>query len=369
MAFDDETVMKALKENDDISWSETCIQLISSIYRAIKMFVNTRNKLNETNKENSVFAKYEIQTEMENHEALQQEKQDNGSREVLSKIWQEYHTILCSLIHHQSGNDDGLLVDATQFNRTISTIIVQIFKAQEDFIAKNERKCQKFFVQHFESQIKIIEKTQQWINCEYKAFESLLVTGQNSGSQYFNRNKSLVLKMTSDIVPTLSKIYSADLLKDLEADRSIVDDVKAFVSKAHCTKILALIASILAGCNQIGLKFYQFGKPYKLLNEEMVALQFVEDFNLACSRDSESQSMYFDFLLNMMEYRGEEPQTEAVIKRVLKIISMIILKGQVEPKVLENFLNPFFLRVQKLLDTRYNWTLCKTMVFLQIHSQ
>ena len=40
MAFDDETVMKALKENDDISWSETCIQLISSIYRAIKLLVN-----------------------------------------------------------------------------------------------------------------------------------------------------------------------------------------------------------------------------------------------------------------------------------------------------------------------------------------
>lgn len=98
-------------------------------------------------------------------------------------------------------------------------------------------------------------------------------------------------------------------------------------------------------------------------------LQFIEDFNVACSRDSESQSMYFQFLLKMMEYKDEQPQTEALIKRVLKIISTIILKGQVEPKVLENFMNPFFLRIQKLLETRYNWNLCKTMVFLQIHSQ
>ena len=175
--------------------------------------------------------------------------------------------------------------------------------------------------------------------------------------------------MTSELTQTLSKIYSADMLKDLEADQSIVDDVKAFVSKAYCTKILNFISSILMGCNQIGLKFYQFGKPYKLLNEEMVVLQFIEDFNVACSRDSESQSMYFDFLLKLMEYRGEQPYAEALIKRVLKIISTIILKGQVEPKVLENFMNPFFSRVQKLLDTRYNWNLCKTMVFLQIHSQ
>lgn len=57
MAFDDETVMKALKENDDISWSETCIQLISSIYRAIKMFVNIQNKLSEQNEQNCLFVK------------------------------------------------------------------------------------------------------------------------------------------------------------------------------------------------------------------------------------------------------------------------------------------------------------------------
>jgi hypothetical protein len=39
MAFDDDTVMKALKENDDQSCSETCNQLISSIYRSIKMYL------------------------------------------------------------------------------------------------------------------------------------------------------------------------------------------------------------------------------------------------------------------------------------------------------------------------------------------
>ena len=160
MAFDDETVMKALKENDDISWSETCIQLISSIYRAIKMFVNNQNKFSEKNERNSQIVKQGKQMEMEDHEALQQEHQEIDQKEVLNKIWQEYHIILCSLIHHQSSGDDRLLVDAMQFNKTISTIIVQIFKAQEDFITKNEAKCQKFFVQHFESQMEIMERTQ-----------------------------------------------------------------------------------------------------------------------------------------------------------------------------------------------------------------
>jgi len=39
MAFDDESVLKALKDNDEQSWSETCIQLISSTYRAIKIYI------------------------------------------------------------------------------------------------------------------------------------------------------------------------------------------------------------------------------------------------------------------------------------------------------------------------------------------
>lgn len=44
MDFDDESVMKALIDNDDNSWSETCIQLISFIYRAMKIFLQVISK-------------------------------------------------------------------------------------------------------------------------------------------------------------------------------------------------------------------------------------------------------------------------------------------------------------------------------------
>ena len=70
----------------------------------------------------------------------------------------------------------------------------------------------------------------------------------------------------------------------------------------------------------------------------------------------------------MIELGSEQAQKEALIKRVLKIISTAILKGRVDPSVLLDFLAPLFMRIRKLLDTRYDWTLCKTTVFLQIHS-
>lgn len=73
MAFDDETVMKALKENDDQSWSETCQQLISSNYRAISM-----------------------------HNTIYPASCEDDS------IWNEYHQLLASLIIHPTDLENGL---------------------------------------------------------------------------------------------------------------------------------------------------------------------------------------------------------------------------------------------------------------------
>lgn len=45
MDFDDESVMRALKDNDDQSWNETCMQLIACIYKALKLFLQMSSKI------------------------------------------------------------------------------------------------------------------------------------------------------------------------------------------------------------------------------------------------------------------------------------------------------------------------------------
>ena len=99
-AFDDETVMKALKEHDDQSCLETCSQLISSIYRSIKMYLKI-----------------------------------NTNSEILPDIWSEFHSILCTLVSYEEAV------------KTISPLIIQIFKSQEDF--SDTQLCQEFYTQHY----------------------------------------------------------------------------------------------------------------------------------------------------------------------------------------------------------------------------
>ena len=86
-AFDDDTVMKALKEHDDQSYMETCSQLISSIYRSIKMYLRI-----------------------------------NSDSEILPAIWKDFHTILCTLISFEEAV------------KTISPLIIQVYRSQEDFL-------------------------------------------------------------------------------------------------------------------------------------------------------------------------------------------------------------------------------------------
>ena len=125
MAFDDESVMKALKENDDQSCSETCIQLISSIYRSIKMFL----KICKTGDE-----------------------QDQNEAKIVIKLWEDYHSIICSLIFYlqhsqsQSNVNPNVLNEHAQINKTISTIIIQVFRSQEDFLDKDTNSiCFNFY--------------------------------------------------------------------------------------------------------------------------------------------------------------------------------------------------------------------------------
>lgn len=79
--FDDDQVMKQLSDHDVQSWSETCIQYISVIYRTIKKFI-------------------------------QKYMQNGQEYPMIDMIWKIFHEILCSLIRHHPEN--------VNFNKTVS---------------------------------------------------------------------------------------------------------------------------------------------------------------------------------------------------------------------------------------------------------
>lgn len=138
MAFDDETVMKALKENDDQSCSETCVQLISTIYRSVKMYLKIKehNKLNDSDPDSL----------------------DNDND--LDHIWSDFHKSISELIFYVTQFEPNitpqLINEYAQINKTISTILIQVFRSQEDFLSENnnsedERVIREFYNGHYKS--------------------------------------------------------------------------------------------------------------------------------------------------------------------------------------------------------------------------
>lgn len=126
-AFDSDQVVKQLNHHDIQSWSETCIQYISVIYRTIKKFIQIHN-VREANP-------------------------------MLDDIWQVFHEIMCEMIRHNPTNPN--------FNKTVSQLIMQIFKSEEDFLG-SDIECQMFMVTRSTYVLSLVERSQVWFKQEIR---------------------------------------------------------------------------------------------------------------------------------------------------------------------------------------------------------
>jgi hypothetical protein len=97
-----------------------------------------------------------------------------------------------------------------------------------------------------------------------------------------------------------------------------------------------------------------------------LTLKFVEEFSSVCSKNEKSFEHYFGFLMKITVYQGE-PHAESVIRNVIQSITSIIVKG-LPPNLLSIILEPLFERMKVLINIRYNWRICKGIVFLQQHT-
>jgi hypothetical protein len=67
------------------------------------------------------------------------------------------------------------------------------------------------------------------------------------------------------------------------------------------------------------------GMPHKLVTEEKITFEFIENLNDIVKRNSQSHLIYLKFLLSFTEYDPNEPHSEAFIRRVFSLLNNIIL--------------------------------------------
>ena len=126
-------------------------------------------------------------------------------------------------------------------------------------------------------------------------------TALSSVPKFVNRNKSLILKVTPDIVQYLSKIFSSMLMEAIDDSEVLCQKI---VSPDTIGVLLALVQRLQVGCKIIGEGLNQAGKPYKPLNEEVLVYKFILQLNDVCMSHQESQRMYLDFLLATIQLQG-----------------------------------------------------------------
>jgi len=98
------------------------------------------------------------------------------------------------------------------------------------------------------------------------------------------------------------------------------------VEKSFCKNILNLLEMVVS-TSKAAESLQSFGTN-KLLSEERTVFDFIESLNDFFFLNSETQSLYLDFLFKFTEYKGEQRQ-EAFIKRSLAIFYVALLRGRV----------------------------------------
>ena len=67
------------------------------------------------------------------------------------------------------------------------------------------------------------------------------------------------------------------------------------------------------------------GVPHKLLTEEKITFEFIEQLNDILMKNSSSHLLYISFLLQFTDFDINEPHSEAFIRRTFSILNSIIL--------------------------------------------
>jgi hypothetical protein len=95
------------------------------------------------------------------------------------------------------------------------------------------------------------------------------------------------------------------------------------------------------------------GSNQRLLTEEKVVFDFIEQLNDFYICDAEIQLAYIDFLSSFLDYSGDQ-RSDAFIRRVLQIMFNKMLTCKINANLIKRVLPNILDRMQSLIELRYH---------------
>ena len=133
----------------------------------------------------------------------------------------------------------------------------------------------------------------------------------------------MTLKLCPVIIDTLKRIYCFENLQENQFRAPYLQ----IIIPTYAQILLQLLFKMMKSSKNSSEGFQGMGVPHKLVNEEKITFEFIENLNDIMKKNDQTHLIYLKFLLQFTEYDLQEPHSEAFIRRVFSILSSVILKG------------------------------------------
>jgi len=117
--------------------------------------------------------------------------------------------------------------------------------------------------------------------------------------------------------------------------------------------VFALLKRMLYASSKTSEGQNSLGSNQRLLTEEKVVFDFIEQLNDFYICDVEIQLAYIDFLSSFLDYNGD-PRSDAFIRRVLQIMFNKMLTCKISANLIKRVLPNILDRMQSLIELRYH---------------
>jgi hypothetical protein len=117
--------------------------------------------------------------------------------------------------------------------------------------------------------------------------------------------------------------------------------------------VFALLKRMLYASSKTSEGQNSLGSNQRLLTEEKVVFDFIEQLNDFYICDAEIQLAYIDFLSSFLDYNGD-PRSDAFIRRVLHIMFSKMLTCKISAYLIKRVLPTILDRMQSLIELRYH---------------
>ncbi len=170
--------------------------------------------------------------------------------------------------------------------------------------------------------------------------------------------RSMVVKLVPSIIETFACIFTPENAKDFP---------HAVLADRIQTGLLELMKKLLAATSRAE-GAHGISSPIKLLSEEKTMFDFVETLPVIYAKE-DSYAAYFDFLLDMLVFRIDDPHSDAFIRRAIAIIRDFIIARNMSLGLVKRLIPQLYPRFGTIISLRFQNDACKTLLFNAKDSQ